>query len=204
MGQAEVEKRLYSLEEWLALEESDDIRYEFHFGEVFAMAGGTLNHARIGKNAAYLLEDFFRESGKNCEAFQADLKVEIQKSNRYVYPDTLAVCGDVEESEKITGAITNPVLVIEVVSDSSESYDRGQKYRYYRRLPSVKEYLLLEQKRAGATLYRRNGDGDLFTRIEYEGPEAIIDLQCVELEVPLMSFYRNVELPPKTGKTHAG
>lgn len=78
--------------------------------------------------------------------FSSEFKTQIEEADRYVNPDATAVCGKVDQSDETVGAITNPVLVIEVVSDSSESYDRGQKYRYYRRLPSVKEYLLLEQK----------------------------------------------------------
>lgn len=193
MGQPIPKQKDYTIEEWLALERETGERYEYHFGEVFAMAGGTLNHTRIGRNALYELENHFRQSDKSCEAFQSDLKVEIKPNGRYVYPDTLAVCGDIDESDKVTGAVKNPILVIEVVSESSGAYDRGVKFRYYRQLPTVLEYLILEQKEMAATLYRRSGAGDLFVRHEFEGAEATVVLESVGLEVPLGRLYRNVD-----------
>ena len=194
MGQPQLKNEKYTIEEWQKLEESGETRYEFHYGEVFAMAGGTINHGRIGRNALFELENHFRTQGKNCEALTSDIKIEIAKNLRYVYPDTLAVCGDVKESEKITGAITNPVFVIEVLSESSEAYDNGAKFRYYKKLPSLKEYFLIDQHRSLAVLYRRNGTGDIFSRIDFEGMDSLIELESVALKLPLSAFYRGVEL----------
>ncbi|MEL7161305.1 MAG: Uma2 family endonuclease [Bacteroidota bacterium] len=196
MGQPQVAKKTYTIEEWLALEEETGERYEYHFGEIFsvsAMAGGSMAHTRISRNALVNIDNHFTGKKKNCEVFSSEAKIQVNTAGRYVYPDTLAVCGDVEESEKVKGAILNPILVIEVVSDSSEAYDRGAKFRYYRRLPSVKEYLILEQVRPAATVYRRQGNGDIFSRYEYEGLEATVALTSIDLELPLGRFYRNVE-----------
>ena len=200
MGQAQLATQHLSIEEWLALEESTGERYEYHFGQVFAMAGGTINHTRIARNAVVALDNHFTDNGKNCEAFQAELKVEINEEGRYVYPDTQAVCGDVEESENVTGAITNPRLVVEVTSESSGDYDRGAKFRYYSRLPSVREYLILEQTQMAATLYRRDEADTLFRRSDYEGGEAVLELRSVDLEVPLEVFYRRVEFAGEEAK----
>lgn len=193
MGQAELQKKQYTIEEWLALEQAEGVRYEYHFGEVFAMAGGTINHGRISGNAYFLIEENFRNKEKNCETFTSDIKVEVKLDGRYVYPDTLAVCGDVERSKKTSGSITNPVLVVEVVSESSGDYDRGDKYRYYKRLPSVKEYLILDQKKPVAILHRRNGSGDIFSTLDYEGMEVEMELTSIDLKLKLGAFYRNVD-----------
>ncbi len=192
MGFAQKKTDTLTIEAWLALEQETGVRYEYHLGEVFAMAGGTLDHTRIGKNTTVELENHFVRSGKNCEAFPAELKVEISPKGRYVYPDTVAVCDEVENSEIVTGAIRNPILVVEVTSESSEAYDHGAKFRYYRRLSSLKEYLILEQAEPVATLYRRNGAGDIFTRHDFEGLDATLTLGSVDLEIPLGRLYRNV------------
>ena len=192
MGRLQLATQQLSIEEWLALEQSTGERYEYHFGEVFAMAGGTRAHSLISGNAFYAIEDNFRAKGLPCETHTSDLKIEVNPRGRYVYPDTLAVCEDVEESDKVTGAIKNPRLVVEVTSESSGGYDRGAKFRYYSRLASVREYLILEQTQMAATLYRRGEAGGLFVRLDYEGPEAVVELRSVELEVALEVFYRRV------------
>ena len=200
MGQAQLATQHLSIEEWLALEESTGERYEYHFGQVFAMAGGTRNHSLISGNAFYVIENNFRAKGLPCETHTSDLKIEVDEEGRYVYPDTLAVCGDVEESENVTGAITNPRLVVEVTSESSGDYDRGAKFRYYSRLPSVREYLILEQTQMAATLYRRDEADALFSRSDYEGGETMLELRSVDLEVPLEVFYRRVEFAGEEAK----
>jgi Uma2 family endonuclease len=195
MGHPQTENKKYSLEEWVELERSREIRYEFHLGEVFAMAGGSMNHGRISRNTTTLLDNHFNDHGNRCEVLTSEIKIEIASDGRYVYPDTMAVCGEVIESETVKVSITNPVLVIEVISDSSEAYDRGQKYRFYKRLSSIKEYLIIEQDRIAATLYRRNGDGDIFSRIEFEGVDAVIALQSIDFDLELVSLYRSVNFP---------
>ncbi|SER28442.1 Uma2 family endonuclease [Neolewinella agarilytica] len=194
MGQPQLKNEKYTIEEWQKLEQSGDIRYEFHFGEVFAMAGGTINHGRISRNATTILDNHFNENDKNCEAFNSELKIEVKPNGQYVYPDTLAVCGEIKESDTVKGSIINPVLVIEVLSESSEAYDNGVKFRYYKKLPSLKEYFLIDQEKAIAILYRRNGTGDIFSRIDFEGLDAVIELESVDLTLPLSAFYRGVEL----------
>ena len=193
MGQAQVQLQELTLDEWIALEKSNDTRYEYHFGEVYAMAGGTYNHTQISDNAFYELEDNSRKKDLPCRTHSSDLKIEVTPKGRYVYPDTLVVCGEIEHSKKVKGAIRNPILVVEVVSESSEAYDRGAKFRYYRQLSSLREYLILEQAQPAATLYRRSAPSELFTRDEIVGMDSLLSLESVDLEVPLGRFYRNVD-----------
>lgn len=192
MGQPQVEKQKYSIEEWLALEESTGVRYEYHFGEVFSMAGGTSNHGTIADNTFFETEAHNRARGGKCRSLSSEFKTVISEKGRYVYPDTAVVCGEVDWSDTVKGAVKNPILVVEVVSDSSEGYDRGEKFRYYRRLPSIKEYLILDQKKAAAILHRRNGSGDIFSTLDYEGMEVEIELTSIDLKLELGAFYRNV------------
>lgn len=148
----------YSIEEWLALEEATGIKYEYHFGEIYAvcqgelkpgevtdMAEGTIAHTIICGNAFRSLENHFEENDGDYQAFISEIKIEIDKAGRYVYPDTLAVCGDVQESTTTVGAVLNPALVIEVTSASTIEYDRVGKFKYYTSLPSVQQYAVVSQ-----------------------------------------------------------
>ncbi|OAV46157.1 Uma2 family endonuclease [Lewinella sp. 4G2] len=198
MGRPPIAKQHLSIDEWLALEKSTGERYEYHLGEVFAMAGGTRAHSLISGNAFYALEENTRAKGLPCETHASDLKIEVSSKGHYVYPDMLVVCEEVKESDSVAGAITNPQLVIEVTSENSDSYDRGVKFRYYSRLPSVLEYLILDQTQMVATLYRRREKDALFVREDFEGLEATLELRSVELEVQLAVFYRQVEFAVQT------
>ncbi|MEO0474226.1 MAG: Uma2 family endonuclease, partial [Bacteroidota bacterium] len=112
---------------------------------MFAMAGGTLNHSKLGSNIMAQLIN--RESTNGCSSFNGDAKIRVDSGNRFVYPDALVVCGEIESSQYDPNSITNPILVVEVLSDSTEKYDQGEKFRIYRNLPSFKEYVLIDQKR---------------------------------------------------------
>ena len=194
MGQPQIKNDKLSIAEWLELEASEGVRYEYHNGEVFAMAGGTLKHARIGKNALVALERSFDDDDKDCEAFQSEIKLEIDPSNKYVYPDVVAVCGDIDESKDTKGAIKNPVLVIEVTSKSSEAYDRNGKFHFYTSLPSVKQYMIVSQAGPFVTLYNRNPESGKFDPplIEVRGMDGVIDLFSVGYLMPMKELYRKI------------
>lgn len=198
MGQAQVEDKKYTIEEWLELEKATGRRYEYHYGEVFEvmdMAGGQLNHSRISGNAYRAIENNFELLDSDCEALTSEVKIQVEEAGRYVYPDTLAVCGELEESEDIVGCILNPVLVVEVTSQSSESYDRLEKFEYYTALPSLKQYMIASQNGPYVTLYNKNPETGKFDiqPIEVRGLDGVIDLYSVSLLLPMKSLYRNVQ-----------
>lgn len=195
MVDAAQSQRNYSIEEWLRLEKESNTRHEFHDGEVYAMSGGTYNHGTLVDNAQFAVRSHFDRGNKNCRAFSSEFKLQIEKSKRYVYPDTLAVCGDVERSDNIPGAILNPIVVVEVLSKSSENYDMGKKYYWYSKLPSVQEYLMVVQDEPRAILRRRHGTADIFQHIEVVGLEATIELQSIGLQLPMQTLYRYVDWP---------
>ncbi|MEM9833583.1 MAG: Uma2 family endonuclease [Bacteroidota bacterium] len=124
-----------SLEEYNQLEEENYQRYEYHDGEVYAMAGGDPVHNTIGVNITTILSPLLRN--KSCNVFNSDQKVYIQSVNRSFYPDASVTCGSVERSDQDTKAITNPILLMEVLSDSTEAFDRGEKFEYFSKLPSL-------------------------------------------------------------------
>jgi Uma2 family endonuclease len=190
MGQAQHD--YIAISNYLTIEREDDVRYEYHDGELFATAGGTLTHSTICNNVAGELRGLTRKTG-SCVSFNSEMKIEIVKKNKYVYPDAGLACPKLEESENITGAITNPRLIVEVTSADSEGYDRGNKLKYYFGLPSVLEYLIVAQDKAEVTLWRQRGD--LFKLDTYAGLDAVISLESIQGELLLQDIYENVVLP---------
>lgn len=143
-------------DDYLALERSSGLRYEWLDGRVYAMAGGTLAHGAL---AAALL----RELGNltlscGCVAYSSDAKVRIEQTGLSTYPDGSVVCGRVEVSPRDRHAMTNPTILVEVLSESTEGYDRGEKWAHYRRLASLRDYVLVSQHTARIELYSREGD----------------------------------------------
>lgn len=191
MGEVQYDR--IDISRYLEIEREGDVRYEFHEGELFAMAGGTLEHGRICGNCFGALRDATKETG-TCEAFTSELKVEVKPGGKYVYPDAGLACPKLQESKSLTGAITNPCLIVEVTSDSSGNYDRGAKLKYYFSLPSLQEYLIIDQDRPIITVFRRRGD--LMRMDTYTGLEATVPLESIAAELTMRDIYENVELLP--------
>lgn len=173
----------------------EGIRYEFHHGEVFAVAGGSISHARISSNSFFELESALRSNHADCETFTSEAKLEISPAGRYVYPDTLVICGDVIESKEVVGSITNPRLVIEVISKSSEDYDRGIKFDWYRKLPTLREYLIIEQDQPKVNLRRRYEEFNIFQYIDVEGLDQSIELTSLGITLRLAELYKRIHFP---------
>ncbi|MEN0050343.1 MAG: Uma2 family endonuclease [Bacteroidota bacterium] len=131
----------YSFEEYLAFERESDTKHEYHDGRIIAMAGGRPNHSQITNNTSRAVSAALDEM--DCIVYGPDLKVRIEKANRVVYPDVMVVCGDLEMYDDKVDVITNPSLIVEVLSSSTERYDRTGKFQLYRQLPSFKEYVLI-------------------------------------------------------------
>jgi Uma2 family endonuclease len=169
-------KRLWTVEEYLAYEIETNTRYEFINGEIYAMAGGSDNHSTISLNVGAELRALLRNS--TCRPFNSDMKLKITDIV-YVYPDVSTVCGEAIFTDAKRSMLTNPALVVEVLSETTANYDKGQKFDYYRSLPSVQAYLMLEQDSAHARLYTR--DGAEWRLREYKGLEAVVPLEAIYL-----------------------
>lgn len=184
-----------TLTDYLAIEEEDHQRYEYHDGRLFAMAGGTLNHTMLCGNVFGMLRDATEKKGI-CLPFTSEMKIEVNARRRYVYPDAGVACPKFKESDSVTGAIVNPQVIVEVLSEGSANYDRGEKWEYYFGIPTVREYLLIEQDRPHVTLFRRQKEGQLFHIQMVSGLDATIELASINTIIALDELYRNVEFPP--------
>jgi len=149
----------YSYDEYLAYERDSGMKHEYDSGEIIAMAGGSLRHNALASRISAALESG-RQAG--CIAFQSDQRVRIAATGKVTYPDASMVCGAIElDPADLAGAtITNPTLIIEVLSPSTEHNDRGDKWRHYQRIPSLQEYVLVSQSHPRIERYRRLASGD--------------------------------------------
>lgn len=185
-------RKTYTPEEYLALEFEAAYRSELVNGEIYAMAGASMAHIRISSN---LLGEIHQQlKGKPCRVYNSDLRVKVSATGMYTYPDVTVVCG-LDQMEKDT--LTNPTLIIEVLSPSTEAYDRGEKFAHYRQLPSLEEYVLVSQDKVNVEHYLRHGDDWLFSATD--NIESALRLTSIDCIVPLSEIYSDVEFPAEPG-----
>jgi Uma2 family endonuclease len=175
-----------SYDDYLALERDSDQKHEYLDGFARAMAGGTIERARLTSRFDRMLGSAL--DGRPCSTFSADAKIRIEASNRTTYADVSVVCGKLERSSVDGEAIANPVVIVEVLSPSTEAYDRGEKFRHYRRLPSLREYVLISQERALVEVWRR--EGDAWRPIDH-GPGEVVRLDSIDVTVAVDELYAN-------------
>lgn len=148
-----------SLETYLAVEAGSETRYEYYDGFIWAMAGGSPKHGQLAANVTAALHAALRAANKPCRVYSSDVKVAINTANRRFYPDVSVVCGPDLYDEKEIRAITNPLLIVEILSETTETLDRGDKFHAYRQLGSLREYLLISQDKMLTEVFSRNPDG---------------------------------------------
>jgi len=180
------------VEEYFALDEKAERKSEFFDGEMFAMAGASRTHNVLTRNLTGHL--FARLQGGSCQVFVADLRVKVNKTGLYTYPDLLIVCGPPEYAPENRDTLTNPKVVIEVLTDSTEKYDRTTKFRHYKQMPSVMEYVLVSQDEPLIERFARRPDGT-WSQSEFVGLDAAMALDSVPASVPLADIYLGVEFP---------
>lgn len=188
-------KRQYTLEEYLALERDSEVKYEFWNGEIYAMSGGSLAHDQIMGNVYDALRGQLR--GKDCHVFTNNMQIKVPAAPPYRYSDGSVVCGKVEV-ERFSGndLLMNPVLICEVLSPTTEAFDRGDKFTYYKSIPTFREYLLVAQHRAHITHYVRQADGT-WSYEEANDLADIIQLPAINCTLALNDVYLNVDFSTK-------
>lgn len=178
----------YSPEEYLALERAAPYKNEFHEGRIYAMTGASRKHNLIAVNIARELSTQLK--GRPCEAYIADMRVKVAEARNYYYPDVVVVCGTPTLEDDHHDTLLNPTLLIEVLSPSTEGYDRGAKFANYRKIASLQEYLLVEQDRAHIEHYQRQDGAWLLT--EAEGLDATMALASIGCTLALGEVYDKV------------
>ncbi len=187
-----VEKSL-SPDEYLDWEEDQPTKHEYFHGRIYAMTGGSLEHVTVIQNLGLSLGNRLR--GGSCRVFTSELRVKVSETGLYTYPDVTVVCGEMELDRR-TKSVTllNPTLIVEVLSSSTEAYDRGDKFAHYRSLPSLTDYLLISTTSAKAEHFQRQSDGDWLLTAR-SGIEAILTIKTLGIVLPCAEIYEFVEFP---------
>ena len=185
------EKNKMTPREYLTRERSSfDIKHEFFNGEIFAMVGAGRNHNRINVNLTRELGNDFKANQFACDLFSNDMRVKIEDS--YAYPDIVIFCGDAKFEDNEFDTLTNPVIIMEILSDSTEAFDRGDKFAYYRAFPTLKEYILISQKKIRVEQFILRDDNKWEYR-SYEGTNLVLNMESIQCELPLSEIYLNVK-----------
>ncbi len=183
--------RRLTVEEYLRFEETSQVRHEYHDGEVLAMSGGTFEHAAVTTNLVATLHAALRNGP--CRVLDSNMRVAVSKSRQFVYPDASILCQPPQFhfSDPKRTTIINPRVILEVLSESTESYDRGEKFEKYRLIESLEEYVLLAQDRPAVDGYLRQPDGS-WNLIAWQEMDSEAQVRCMKLSLPLSELYAGV------------
>jgi Uma2 family endonuclease len=185
-------RRLTS-QEYLAIERRAPTKSEYYHGKMFAMSGASRRHVRISTSIVSLLWSQLRD--RPCEVYNSDMRVKVSFSGLYTYPDASVVCGQAEFDDENVDTLLNPLVVIKVLSPSTEDYDRGKKFELYRQLPSLREYLVVAQDRVFVEHHVRQDDGS-WRLTDHHGISQTLELLSINCCLSLIDVYDKVELAP--------
>ena len=178
-------------EEYLEIERNAEFKSEYYNGEMFALAGASYVHNKISSNIHVSLANQLK--GKVCQVFQSDLKIMEQISGLFTYPDIVTICGKPEFYDEEKDVIVNPTVIMEVLSKSTETYDRGFKFELYRRIDTLKDYFMVSQEKVSIEYYSRNADNS-WTLKEFNDINQSIEIKSIECILELKDVYYKVDL----------
>ena len=175
-------------EEYMRLERAAETRSEFVDGEMFAMSGGTKAHSILA--GMWITQLNIKLQGRGCSVFTSDMKVRTRRTGSYLYPDVSVVCGEAQTHKDMDDVVTNPIVVIEVLSPSTEGYDRGKKFSLYREVESLQDYILAHTGAIHVEHFTRQSGNWLYR--EYTGEESTMQIASIECEIQLGDLYTGV------------
>ena len=186
---AQREPQYMTVDEWRTLERtSHDSKHEYIDGQVYSMAGGSLAHGRIGSNTVRTLEDALAAASNPCDVYNSDVAVRLSP-RRYTYSDASVTCYERDQAAPEKTEVQAPCLIVEVLSDSTEAYDRGRKFGLYRACPTIQEYVLVATRYQAVEVFRRTPQG--WAIYQSYGPGDEIELTSLGIRFPLAALYKN-------------
>ncbi len=188
-------KPVYTVQEYLDMERAAETKSEYLAGEIYAMTGASLEHNTVMANT--LISLGIQLKGSRCSVLGSDMRVRIEAADVFTYPDISVVCGKAELTDDHLDSLTNPRVIIEILSKSTESYDRGLKFRIYRKLESLTDYLLIAQDMASVDHYSLNEAGQWVLQ-DYTGLNAVGRIESIGCDLPLADIYDKVEFLPES------
>ena len=181
-------RKLMTAAEYLEMERNSDVKHEFYRGEIFAMAGAKERHNLIVSNLIGIFYNKFKN--QPCVVYPSDMRVEIDESHHYAYPDVILVCGERKFLDKKNDTLLNPNVIIEVLSESTENYDRSKKFEAYRTIPSFQEYVLVSSDRKKIEVFTKSPEGRWY--LSESGPSDKVAISAVSTELSLSEVYDKV------------
>ncbi len=182
---------LFSIQDYLSMERDAIDRHEYYQGEIYSMAGTTLQHDRIDKNLIGMINPFLK--GKSCSVFGNDIRVHIPSNTLFTYPDVFIICGNAELLENEFDTVLNPSVIFEILSRSTRKYDKLEKFSLYRSISSFSEYVLIDSEKAEIEHYIKNND-NTWTLAVYDKPEQILTIKKIGIHISLFDLYDGVDL----------
>lgn len=184
-------KKKLTIEEYLEFENASEEKHEYYQGELFAMSGAKVPHNIIAGNIfGALLQQL---KGKSCRPFNSDQRIHIPENTLFTYPDISIVCGEIVTKDNDDWNILNPSVIIEVLSRSTKNYDRGEKFKLYRNIQTLKEYILVDSENIHIEVFRTNANSH-WELEEYKKPEETMLVKTVQLSIPLTEIYEGTKL----------
>jgi len=183
-------KKKLTPEEYLAIERKAEYRSEYFAGEMFAMAGASRRHNLITSNIIRVLGNQLLES--DCNVYSSDLRTKIESIGKYTYADVVVACAEERFEDRENDTLLNPVVIIEVLSDSTEAYDRGKKFEYYQSIHSLVEYILVSQTLHRVEQYVRQNER-MWTYAEFHSADDIVQLNAIKCKLVLRDVYAKIK-----------
>jgi len=187
------QKALFTIAEYLAMDRASSEKHEFAYGEIYPMNRASAKHVEIVGNIARELGNHLRQ--RPCRVYSTDLRLCVDAAHRYTYPDVVVVCGQPRFLDDQLDTLLNPDLIVEVLSESTRNYDRGDKFQQYRGIASFREYLLVDQAKAHVERYSKQPDGT-WSLWETDSLDGVIQLESVSVTLPLSEIYLKIEFDP--------
>lgn len=184
--------KYYTTAEYLAFERAALEKHEFYKGEIFAMSGASFRHNKIQMNFTISVGNFLK--GKSCDIFGSDLRIHVPANTLFTYPDVIIICDKPQFLDQEFDTVLNPAVIVEILSSSTQRYDRGEKFMFYRSISSLQEYILIDSEKIAVEHYKRNGDNTWLLQ-EWKERADILPIATIGFELPLKEIYSGVNLP---------
>ena len=184
-------KQKISIEEYLEMENAADEKHEYYKGEIFAMSGAKVSHVIISDNILTVLKQKLK--GKSCKPFGSDLRIHIEANTLFTYPDISIICGEIITLNNDDYNVLNPTVIIEVLSKSTKNYDRGEKFKLYRDIAALKEYILVDSESMHIEIFRLNKN-DHWELEEYNSPADTVTIKAINETIFLSEIYDGVRI----------
>lgn len=191
------EEKYISTENYLAIERSSSIKHEYFKGEVLAMSGASFRHNKIVTNLNRAILTFLKSD--ECEMFGSDLRLHIPDNMLFTYPDAVIICGPPQFTDEVFDTVTNPSVIIEILSYSTRDYDRGTKFTMYRSIPSLKEYVLIDSESVFVEIFSR-GEAKIWSLEEFKSLDEDFMIGAINLTVKLSEIYSGVDIIPSSNR----